>query len=327
MKNLFLTLALCLSIYQVQAQRTVNFSGQIKNTNPAELIYLGLDGFLLPLRILENGTFSVNGDIQQTPSFVYFAKITKRGKIEQQTPLIWFESDSLEITLDWSDKSFQIQDLMAFQSISEKIESLKGKSQIEFILKNPNNIPSLYFANKNKENFSISDLEMFSQKVSEENKNTIHFKRIENYVSAKKLKTLKKGDKVEDFKLPNREGKQVSAINGSNKKRIIGLFSSGCSFSIASINLLEQLAELNNDKIELITIWEDPTKEVWLNSNQDKKEKITWTDLWDEYGFASTYLNRTMWPTFYVINEDGELTEIIKGYSKKTAGKLKTLVE
>lgn len=327
MKKLFLTLAFCLSIYQVQAQRTVNFSGQIKNTNPAELIYLGLDGFLLPLRILENGTFSVNGDIQQTPSFVYFAKITKRGKIEQQTPLIWFESDSLEVTLDWSEKSFQIQVLMPFQSTSEKIENLKGKSQIDFILKNPNNIPSLYFANKNKENISISDLEIFSQGVSEENKKTIHYKRIENYVSAKKLKVLKKGQKVEDFKLPNKDGKQVSVINGSNKKRIISLFSSGCLFSVASINLLEQLSELNNDKIELITIWEDPTKETWLNAHQDKKEKITWTNLWDEFGFASTYLNRTMWPIFYVINEEGQLIEIIKGYSKKSAKKLKRIIE
>lgn len=327
MKNLFLTLALCLSIYQVQAQRTVNFSGQIKNTNPAELIYLGLDGFLLPLKILENGTFSVNGDIQQTPSFIYFAKITKRGKIEQQTPLIWFESDSLEVTLDWSEKSFQIQDLMHFQSTSEKIENLKGKSQIEFILKNPNNIPSLYFANENKENISISDLEMFTQGVSEENKKTNHYKRIENYVSAKKLKALKKGHEVEDFKLPNKDGKQVSVINGNNKKRIISLFSSGCSFSISSINLLEQLSELNNDKIELITIWEDPTQETWLNAYKDKKDKITWTNLWDEFGFASTYLNRTMWPIFYVINEEGQLTEIIKGYSKKSAKKLKRIVE
>jgi thiol-disulfide isomerase/thioredoxin len=327
MKNLFLTLALCLSIYQVQAQKTVNFSGQIKNTNPAELIYLGLDGLLLPLKILENGTFSVDGDIQQLPSFVYFAKISKRGKIEQQTPLIWFERDSVEVTLDWSNKSFQVQDLMPFQSTSERIENLKGKSQIEFILKNPNNIPSLYFANKNKEKISIRHLEIFSQGISETNKNNVQFKRIENYLSAKKLEPLKIRNKVKDFKLPNKEGEQVSIIDGSNKTRVIGLFSSGCLFSIASINLLEQLAELNNGKLELITIWDDQTKKTWLNTYQDKKDKITWTNLWDEFGFASTYLNRTSWPTFYVINEEGQLTEIIKGYSKKSAKKLKRIIE
>lgn len=327
MKKIILTLTLWLVLLQSWAQKTINFSGEIKNANPAELIYLGLDGVLLPLKISENGITSVESDIQQTPSFFYFAKISKRGKIENQTPRIWFQSDRIEVTMDWADKSLQIPDLMPFQSISEKIDSLKGKSQIEFILENPNTIPGLYFANEKKENISISDLEIFSQGVNEENKKTMYFKKLENYLSAKKLEPLKKGHKVEDFKLPNKEGEQVSVINGNNKTRIIALFSSGCAYSIASINLLEQLAELKNDKIELITIWEDSTKKGWLTSNQDKKDKITWTNLWDEYEFASTYLNRTMWPTFYVINEKGELTEIIKGYSKKTLNKLKKIAK
>lgn len=327
MKQILLTLTLCLVLFESWAQKTINFSGKIKNANPAELIYLGLDGFLLPLEISENGITSVESDIQQSPSFFYFAKISKGGKIEKQTPRIWFEGDRVEVTMDWSDKSFQIPDLMPFQSISEKIDSLKGKSQIEFILENPNTIPGLYFANEKKKNISISDLEIFSQGVNEENKKTIYFKKLETYLSAKKHEPLKKGHKIEDFKLTNTEGEQVSVINGNNKSRIIALFSSGCAYSIASINLLEQLAELKNDKIELVTIWEDPTKKVWLTTHQDKKDKITWTNLWDEYGFASTYLNRTMWPTFYVINEESEFTEIIRGYSKKSLNKLKKIVE
>jgi len=327
MKKILLTLTLGLILYQTQAQKAVNFSGQISNANSNELIYLGLDGFLAPLKILEDGTFTVDVATQQTPSFFYFANLSKKGKIEQQTPLIWFKKDSIEVNFDWSNKPLQIQGLMSFQSISEKIEALKGKEQINFILNNPNNIPSLYFANKHKEKISISDLETLLQEVNEEYKNSIQLRRIQSYVSAKRLKTLKKGEKVKDFKLPDKDGNQISVINRSNKKHLIAIFSSGCSFSIASISLIEELAELNNNKIEMTTIWDDKSKDTWLNTHQDKKSKITWTNLWDEYGFASTYLNRTMWPVFYVINEDGELTEIIKGYSKKTARKLKALVE
>jgi hypothetical protein len=327
MKKLFLTLILSISIYQVYAQRMVNFSGQIKNTSPEELIYLGLDGFLLPLKVIEDGTFSIDGNIQHNPSFFYFAKISKRGKIENQTPQIWFETDQIKINLDWSNKSFQMEDLMPFQSTSEKIESLKGSQQIDFILSNPNSFPSLYFADKNKEEMSISDLEKLSMSISEEYNNSIYIKRIESYVSAKKRNPIEKGNIVEGFKLPNKDGQYISVFNDENKPRLITIFSSGCTYSIASINLLEQLSELNNDKIEIITIWDDPTKETWLNTNTEKKAKITWTNLWDEYGFASTYLNRTMWPTFYVINEEGVLTDIIKGYDEKTAKKLKALVE
>lgn len=327
MKILFLTLILSISIYQVYAQSTVNISGKIDNTNPEELIYLGLDGALLKLKILEDGTFSVDGNVDQNPSFFYFAKISKRGKIENQTPRIWFETDRIKVNLDWSGKSFQMENLMPFQSTSEKIEALKESQRIDFILSNPTSVPSLFFADKHKEIMSVSDLEKLFTSIDEEYKNSIYVKRIETYVSAKKRNPLTKGKKVEDFKLPNKDGQFVSVVNDGNKSRLIALLSSGCSYSIASINLLEQVAELNNDKIEMITIWDDPTREVWLNTNKDKKEKITWTNLWDEYGFASTYLNRTMWPIFYVVNEEGVLTEIIKGYDEKTAKKLRTLLE
>jgi thiol-disulfide isomerase/thioredoxin len=327
MKNLLFSIIFCISIHQVQAQKTINVSGQIENSNSAELIYLGFDGDLIRLNLSSSGGFSVDARIQQSPSFFYFANISKQGKIQQKTPLIWFEKDSLKIILDWSDKSFQMQGSMSFQPTSEKMEALSEKEQIDFALNNPNSIPGLYFVSKNKEKISIHDLEKFSQEVNNEFKNSIDLKRIEYYVTAKKRKTLIKGNTVEDFKLPDKDGELVSVINTSNKKKLIGFFSSGCSYSIASISLLEQLANLNNNKIEMITIWDDQTKDTWLNDNQEKKSKITWTNLWDEYGFATTYLNRTMWPIFYVINEDGELNDVIKGYSKNTAEKLKKLVE
>jgi thiol-disulfide isomerase/thioredoxin len=327
MKNLLFSIIFCISIHQVQAQKTINVSGQIENSNSAELIYLGFDGDLTRLNLSSSGAFSVDASIQQNPSFFYFANISKQGKIQQKTPLIWFEKDSLKIILDWSNKSFQMQGLMSFQPTSEKMEALSEKEQIDFALNNPNSIPGLYFVNKNKEKISIPDLEKISQEVNNEFKNSIDLKRIEYYVTAKKRKTLIKGNTVEDFKLPDKDGELVSVINTSNKKKLIGFFSSGCSYSIASISLLEQLANLNNNKIEMITIWDDQTKDTWLNDNQEKKSKITWTNLWDEYGFATTYLNRTMWPIFYVINEDGELNDVIKGYSKNTAEKLKKLVE
>lgn len=327
MKNLLWILIFCISLHEVQAQKTVNIRGQIENSNPAELIYLGFDFALVPLKLSGTGTFSVDASIQQNPAFFYFANISKQGKIEQKTPRIWFDKDSVKVILNWTDKSIQMQGLMSFQSTSEKIEALSEKEQIDFALNNPNNIPGLYFANKNKEKIPIPDLEKFSIEVNKDLKNSINLKRIENYVSAKKRKTLIKGNTVEDFKLPDKDEELVSVINANNKKKLIGFFSSECSYSIASISLLEQLSELNKNKIDIITIWDDQTKDTWLNTHQEKKSKITWTNLWDEYGFATAYLNRTMWPTFYVINEDGELNEVIKGYSKNTAEKLKKLVE
>ena len=289
MKKILLILTLGLILSQSQAQKSINFSGKIKNFNTAESIYLGLDGnVIMQLKLQANGTFSTNANIQQTPSFFYFAKISKKGKIEQQTPRIWFDKDSMEVNIDWLDKSFQIPNTLLYQSISEKIETLEGNRQTEFLLSNPISIPILYFINRNKENISISDLEIFAQRVEKSYQNTFYFKSIASYISAKKRKPIRIGDKVEDFKLTDKDGNQVSVINANEKTKLITIFSSGCFYSISSISLLEQLKKVNDNKIEIISIWADETKDAWLNAYIDQNNKITWTNVWDEYGFAST---------------------------------------
>jgi peroxiredoxin len=327
MKEIILTLTLGLILSQSQAQKSINFSGQIKNLKTAESIYLGLGRTLIQLKLLEDGSFSINASIQQIPSFFFFAKLSKNGKVEHQTPRIWFDKDSIEVNFDWLDKSFQIPSKMPYQSMSEKIETLKGDKQTEFILNNPINIPILYFLNENKDKISISNLEAFCQKVDEIYQSSIYFKELTNYISAKKRKPIKIGSIVEDFTLPNKDGTQVSVVNKGAKTTLITIFSSSCYSSITSISLLEQLAKINNGKIEIITIWADDTRDSWLNLDSDQKNKITWTNIWDEYRFASTYLKNTGWPTFYVINAEGRLMDIFHNYSQKTANKLKDLTK
>jgi peroxiredoxin len=327
MKDIILTLTLGLILSQSQAQKSINFSGQIKNLKTAESIYLGLGRTLIQLKLLEDGAFSTNANIQQSPSFFYFAKLSKKGKVELQTPRIWFDKDSIEVNFDWLDKSFQILSKMPYQSMSEKIETLNGDNQTEFILSNPINIPILYFVNENKDKISISNLEAFCQKVDEIYQSSIYFKELTNYLSAKKRTPIKIGGIVEDFTLPNKDGTQVSVVNKGAKTTLITMFSSACYYSIESISLLEQLTKINNGKIEIITIWADDTKDSWLNAHLDQKNKITWTNILDEYGFASTYFQNTGWPTFYVIDAEGRLIDIFNNYSQKTANKLKDLTK
>lgn len=327
LKKLLLNLILSLALIQSQAQQSVSFSGQIKNAKADESIYLGLEGMLIQLKLQDSGAFSINTSLQQLPACFYIASITKKGKIEQHTPRIWFEKDSIGINIDWVDKSFQVADKMSYQSISEKIESLKGSQQNQFILSNSVNIPILYFANENKNDIPVPDLEIFSQKVDKLYQGSTYFKKIEAYINAKKRKPLKIGDIVQDFTLPDRDGNPISIINGSEKIKLVAFFSSGCSFSISSIGLLEQLEKINNSKIQIISVWADDTKYSWLNEHLDQKHKISWINIWDEYQFASTYFNNTGWPTFYVINAEAKLIDIFHDYNQKTANKLKELVK
>src|SRR5690554_3050147 len=100
MKKLVLTFFLCISLCQVQAQRTVKISGQILNFNSEELIYLIAGEQIFPIETSNDDNFSVNCSIQQLPAFFYLVHISKRGKREQQSPLIWFESDNVAIHID-----------------------------------------------------------------------------------------------------------------------------------------------------------------------------------------------------------------------------------
>lgn len=327
MKQLLLNLILSLALIQSQAQQSVSFWGHIKNAKADESIYLGVEGMLLQLKLQDNGAFLINTNLQQTPACFFIASITKKGKIEQHTPKIWFDKDSIEIHVDWVDKCFHLADKMSFQPISEKIESLKGNQQNQFILSNSVNIPILYFVNENKSDIPLPNLEMFIQKVDKTYQASAYFKKIEAYINAKKRKPLKIGDIVQDFTLPDRDGNPISMNNGSQKTKLVTFFSSGCTFSISSIGLLEQLEKINNGKIEIITVWADDSKYTWLNEHLDQKRKITWVNIWDEYKFASTYFNNAGWPTFYVINAEGKLVDVFSDYNQKTANKLKDLVK
>ncbi len=327
MKKLLFLFILSLIIVKSEAQNLIHLSGQIKNSKSDEPIYLAFGNTLMPLKLSTDGTFAIDANIQQFPSFFYFAKISKKGKIEKQSPLIWFEKDSLNVNFDWNDKSLQNKNVLPYQSLSEKIENLKDHLQNEYILSNPINVPILYFVNKNKDNILISDLELFSQKVDSSYKNSSYYKELASYISAKKRNPIKIGELVENFTLPNKDGNQVSIVNKSEKTKLISIFSSGCAYSIASISMLEQIAKINNDKIDIITIWADDTKDIWLNQHLDQKNKITWTNVLDENKFASTYFNNTEWPTFYIVNSDGRLIDIFKNYTQKTANKIMSLVK
>lgn len=326
MKKLLLTLMFAGVFYQIKAQHTVHIHGQIDQYTAPDLIFLNVGGTGMPIEIAADGSFSTDRGIHQSPSFFYFSKL-KGKKLERLTPSIWFESDNVKISLNLADKSFETAHLMPYQHTFEKLESMDKKERIKYVLENPNQIPSLYFAETNKESIPLADLEMFYQNIQEDYKSHTYGKRIENYIRAKQMAPLKKGQKIEDFHLADKEGNKVAVIGMSDKPKLISLFASSCAYSVLSIDLLEKFSKMNDSRMDIITIWGDDSEDIWLNTNTSRKEKITWSSLWDEYGFTSAYFNRNMWPTFYVVNENGELIDTFRGYGKKTLKRLEKLAE
>jgi hypothetical protein len=313
--------------HPVTAQITVQVSGQIVDYATHGKIYLGNGELLMPLELSDEGLFTAEVNAQSLPSFVSFNTLSPKGKIERLLPRIWFESNRVAISVNLTERTFETQVLQPDQEISEQIEQLSGKAQREFILNNPNHWPSLFFAHRLRNDFEVAEIKAFLKDMNDAFRNSYYYLRLENYVNAKRLPPLKKGKKVALFGLPDKDGNEVLVAPADGKTRLIALYSSGCSYSVASIDLLAQLHELKDGNLEIISIWEDSNRDTWLNAHSEQKEKITWTNIWDEYGFAATYLDNRLSPSFYVVSAEGVLLDKFYGYSKKTARKISALVQ
>ena len=327
MHRIILVLIAMILTIPLNAQLPINIQGTITNYNGESIIYLGNDETILPLTISKDGAFSIDMDFAQLPSFVSVKTVSGRGKITNHLPRIWFSDDNLSLDINWVEKTFDSSSKVPYQELSQEMENLKGKKQKQLILANPNQWPGLFFADRFKEDLPISDLEAFLERTTEEFSQSIYAKRIEYFIAAERMNPIKKGKALADFKLPNEQGEEIALLQSSDKPKLIALFSSGCAYSVASIQLLQKLHEEGSDQLEIITIWEDNSRDTWLNYRKDEKEDITWINLWDQYGFASTYLDRKMWPSFYVVDPEGILIDRFSGYSQKSADKIRALIK
>jgi hypothetical protein len=231
------------------------------------------------------------------------------------------------IQLNAKAGTFGVSPRHPYQDASEQIESLKGKARTEYLQQQPNSLPGLYFIDKQKTDISPAVLQKMLSAADESYQSSVYGKRIEQYIAAKGRGPVKQGKPVMDFDLPDKQGNAQPVIGEAPRTKLIALMSSGCMYSIASIPLLEQIHQQSQGKLDIVTIWTDKSKDTWQQTYADKKSAIVWTDLWDAYGFADTYLDKTVSPSFYIVQPDGTLSDEIKGVGKAAVKKLRALVQ
>jgi hypothetical protein len=326
MKNWLAVVLVFVAFVVGNAQTLVTIAGQVENHDTARTIYLGIgDEILEPLSILPDGSFLIRTTVPELPTFVTFNTISKRGKIESQLPRIWFQDDSIHVNINLGTRTFLFENRLSFQSISEELESLTGAKLVSYVLQNQEYYPSLYFAYWHKEEFPLSDLENFLLHVPPQLRATMLAQRLGSFIQAKRAGIINVGSQLTQLTLPDKDNRPRTIAVASAKKRLVVLLSSGCAFSIASIQQLSDWNKRYGEKLELVTIWTDGNKSTWLNSHAPEKSKINWLNLWDESGFAKTYFGLTGWPSFYVLKENGILTHQFNN-SKAVERKLSELL-
>lgn len=204
-----------------------------------------------------------------------------------------------------------------YAKLSNEISQAEPELQEQLILQNLDKEVGLNWLISKSSEFSQEELQSSILSVSPELQELNSYKRFVAEVNLEGVSfSRKEGNPSRDFELESRSGKRVSLSEFDGQYRLLEFSFSGCKPCIEALPEIGEIHKQFGDELEIISIWNDPTKETWLNSSKKYKEMILWTDLWDESGYVTKLYQIDLWPTYMLVNPKGEIEQIWRGYIK-----------
>lgn len=250
------------------------------------------------------------------PLLVEFFHIKGNGKILERRDF-WVGQGEYTINGSIEDLStLKIDREHEYNQISAQIKEVEGAVKKELILQNLETEIGVLELVANKSLFTAEEINQAVDLLSEEMRELNFVKRFMAESGLQDDGKIKSGEMSKDFSLESREGGQVSFSDFNGKHRLLEFSFSGCKPCIEALPEIKQIYENFGKSLEVISIWNDRSKDTWLNSSKKHKEMITWTDLWDETGFVTKLYQIDVWPTYMLVAPDGSIEQIWKGYWK-----------
>lgn len=284
----------------------------------SDAVFLSNKSKLTPLK-LENNRFEITIQKGSFPEDIAFVTLSG-SKIVKITPKIWLDTDSIHLSIDVNkDKPiYKIDYKYKYQDVSECIElETNKKKQMQLIKENISTYPALFFLYEYHEKWDPKTIETVLGLVPKHFHSTVLYQRIKAYLEACQLPKPKKGKIFKPFSVISRSGKSINIESSYDKYRLFVFVSSGCYYSLASLTELSNIHKQYKDKLDIVTIWQDKDRDTWLNYETDLKKNIEWTDVWDQTQFVSEYFRISIYPSFYLVDKDGMIVKVIKGFSSK----------
>lgn len=116
------------------SQVEIKVKGNIDNYKN-ETLLIGSGNVLNLLQLSSEGNFEMGILVDQFPYMIQLMSSSKKGKLTYLSPIIWLDEKSPVVNFDIADNSYESSSKLPYQSISENIEQLKEKEQIDYILK------------------------------------------------------------------------------------------------------------------------------------------------------------------------------------------------
>ena len=205
-------------------------------------------------------------------------------------------------------------------NVDKQIDSITKN----FILNNINNDFSLTQLIINKSIYSKSEIRKWLNKLNKKYKNSKYYEVLSLYV---KSAILKEGSKFLDFKGENIKGEIISFSSLlSNEFTLLEFSSPHCSWCKKAFPMIKGISELEN--VSVVTMWVNCSEKDW--KKYYKSNKINWEILWDKKGkFSNAYTKYDIYgtPTYFLINRNGIIVKIWKGYDENIEKEVENIIK
>lgn len=226
-------------------------------------------------------------------------------------------SESQDVAEKFNRIEYQRQELIRrpgsnAKNISDSLDRLK----VEMIKENFNSYAALVNFKYYKLHFPTAELSDLYERLSPELKQSPEGKAIKTQIDYPPPVV---GSSYYDYTAVNQNGDTVSLSKITTKYILLHFSSAGCYYSQQSIPELRVIHERYKDKLEIVKISEDISKDDWKESI--KQDSITWLNLWDgegEYGNAVAKYGVIGTPNYILISPDKVIVDKWFGYSEGT---------
>jgi len=279
-----------------------------------------------PLFIFESGILSdsdANGIIKikvdNLPTLVGLVSV-KKGKVTTHK-LIWLTVNTLLIEGSLTEKTIHLQPASESQYIADNILNFGLPDIVTYDKRAPSK-PILVYISTTLKWQNSEYLKKVIEKTNSTEKEFWATTKISNYLN--NLQSIgydKSTQQFEHLTAINKNGKSQKYERLQQKFLLIDFSSSVCRPCLEDIDELVDLYKKHQNNLEILTIWDDPKQESWLNIAKKQKEKIIWTSLRDDSGVIFKSFEIDVFPTYVLFNSEGKIIKKWKGSKIKNIEK------
>jgi peroxiredoxin len=253
---------------------------------------------------------------QKGPKKLDIYYLSTGGKILQRKSF-WIEDQEYFLTGKVSEgASWALLPVHPFTQITDSIAQSVGTEKKELILRHLSTLVGLEQLNAYKSEFTDEELVQALDLVPENLRKVWEYDEIQTYLTLNQSTRAKIGLPAPDFSLESKSGQRFVLSEQKGKYVLLEFSFTGCQGCILALPELKTLHEELGSQIQIVSLWRDRTREVWLNSQAEHKSQITWTSVWDPNAFAASLFDIEIWPTYVLIDPEGRVQSQWSWYKK-----------